>query len=90
MEYQGFAPNELARSRQSLSIKYAQEKNTKEVFHIFINTPNGSYEERILIEKIGEQWEFGARLYKAGKKKPLRISASKRFPKDMLKPLAAW
>jgi hypothetical protein len=90
LEYQLFSPKELARSRQSLSIKYAQENNAKELFHVSINAPNGSYEEQILVEKFGENWEFGARLFKAGNTKPLRMSASLGFPKGMLRPKATW
>jgi hypothetical protein len=60
----------------------AQAKHPNEMIHVFINAASGSYEEQIRVKKIGEQWVFAARLYKAGTKAPLRTLASSGFPKD--------
>jgi hypothetical protein len=81
LEYQAIGPNELLRSRQGMSVKYPQAKHTNDTIHVLINTSNGSYEELIRVEKIGEKWVFGARLYKVGKKAPLRTVTSSGFPK---------
>jgi hypothetical protein len=89
IEYQDLKPNELVRSRQGFSIKSALNP-AKQVFHVLINTSNGSYEQVILVEKIGEQWEFGTRIYKAPRGKPLRVVGSRGLPKVLLKPNANW
>lgn len=71
IEYQGMRPNELARSRQGLSIKF-YPKGAQAVFHVFINTANGSYDEIIILNKNAKgSWDMNAKLYRGTEKKPL-------------------
>lgn len=86
LEFPGIAPNELARSRQGVSIQFKPGNANQAVGHIFINTSNGSYDEIIDMEEVGDTWEYDARLFRGTQKQPLRVFSSSGFPKERLKP----
>jgi hypothetical protein len=83
LEYSAMRPNELARSRQGFELQFRPGNETQEISHVFINTPNASYEERVVMDKVGEGWEFDARLFKAASKTPIKVLTSPGFPKGL-------
>lgn len=83
IDYGTIFPKEMGRPRQSPELTFWPDK-PNQVFYFSINTSNGSYERTIRILKVGDKWLWANRLYKYGRKKPLRIWAVNGFPKDKI------
>jgi hypothetical protein len=63
---------------------YFYPNGSKFVFHFFITTSNGSYNQNVLVKQYGGKWLWGSRLFKYGSDRSLRSWSSKGFPnKDL-------
>ena len=87
LDYQTMFPGELGRPRQFMQFGFKPDR-PKQIWHISINTSNGSYYQTIFVEKIDEHWVCASRFGRANEKMSIRLWSSPDFPKDQLN--ASW
>lgn len=82
IDYGTIFPDEIGKSRPILQLKLSPDK-PKQFFNVFISASNGSYVQTIYFKKTGDKWLWASRLFKHGKKRPIREWATPGFPTEL-------
>jgi hypothetical protein len=79
VDYETMFPNEIGKPIQAIRLRLRPDA-AKQFCNIFISASNGSYEQIIFFKKDGDKWLWANRLFKYGRKKPLRTWGVQGFP----------
>jgi hypothetical protein len=86
LEYGTIRAHQLGKPIAAPYLYFWPDKEQQD-FVFFINTSNGSYNQVIIVKKLGGKWLWASRLSKYGRKQPLRTWHAPGFPDNELKNL---